>query len=84
MDRISRLSVVCSVGVVMLPSGPFDLGGVSRNSGDSANKFFLLCGNVVLGRILCSVEWGFECGTSESDLLRRCCVGDDLCGRCQV
>ena len=56
MDRISRVSVVCSVGVVMLPSGPFDLGGVSRNSGDSANEVSLLCGNVVLGRILCSVD----------------------------
>ena len=56
MNRISRLSVVCSVGVVMLPSGPFDLGGVSRNSGDSANGVSLLCGNVVLGRILYSVD----------------------------
>ena len=84
MDRISRVSVVCTVGVVMLPGGPFDLGGVSRNSGDSANEVSLLCGNVVLGRIICSVDWGFECGKSDSDLLRRCCVCDDLCGRCQV
>ena len=44
----------------------------------------LVCGNVVLGRGLWPFAWLPNCGISESDRHKRCCVCDELCDGCQV